>query len=121
MSAERFESKSLNSPEEVRKFDNGKVEIVNVAGAAVGRATFEPGWKWSTSVKPIAGTDSCQSHHVGYCLEGAIHVVHDGGDELDIGPGAVYEILPGHDAWVVGDDTFQALEFVSKTAEQFAK
>ena len=51
-SAEKFESKSLNSPEEVRKFDKGKVELVNVAGATIGRATFEPGWKWSTCVKP---------------------------------------------------------------------
>src|SRR5438067_12824765 len=79
MSAETFELKSLNSPEEVRKFDNGKVELVNVAGAAVGRATFEPGWKWSTCVKPIAKTNSCQAAHYGYQLSGTMTTRMDDG------------------------------------------
>ena len=114
-------SKSFDKPDETRSFEHGRVDVLHLAGSSAARATFEPGWRWSTSVKPIAGTDTCQSHHVGYCLDGAIHVVTDGGDEFDIGPGAVYEIQPGHDAWVVGDDTFQALEFMSKTAESFAK
>ena len=116
-----FASKSFDKPDDTRSFEHGRVDMVHLAESSAARAVFEPGWKWSTSIKPIAGTDSCQNHHVGYCLEGAIHVVHESGEELDIGPGAVYEILPGHDAWVVGDDTFQALEFVSKTAETFAK
>ena len=69
--------------DEVREFPKGKLEIAKLGDAVIGRATFQPGWKWSESVKPIAGTDSCQSHHVGYCLEGAIHVVHDGAEALD--------------------------------------
>jgi mannose-6-phosphate isomerase-like protein (cupin superfamily) len=113
--------KSFEKPDETRSFENGRVDVVHLAGSSAAQATFEPGWKWSTSVKPIAGGDSCQSHHVGYCISGALHVVTDGGEELDIGPGDVYEIKPGHDGWVVGDDTYQALEFVSQTAEQFAK
>jgi hypothetical protein len=66
MSTAAFVFKSLNSPDEVRTFDKGRVEIVNVGGALIGRATFEPGWKWSTCVKPIAKTNSCQSIHCGY-------------------------------------------------------
>ena len=116
-----FATKSFDKPDETRSFDNGRVDVVHLAGSSAAQATFEPGWKWSTSVKPIAGTDTCQSHHVGYAISGAIHVKTDGGEEFEIGPGDVYEILPGHDAWVLGDDTFQALEFMSKTAESFAK
>ena len=81
MSAETFELKSLNSPDEVRKFDKGKVELVNVAGAAIGRATFEPGWKWSTCVKPIAKTNSCQAAHYGYQLSGTMTTRMDDGTE----------------------------------------
>src|SRR5438552_15017304 len=93
-----FASKSFDKPDDTRSFEHGRVDMVNLAGSSAARATFEPGWKWSTSVKPIAGTDTCERHHVGYCLEGAIHVVHAGGDQLDSRPGAVHEILPGHPA-----------------------
>jgi hypothetical protein len=112
---------SFEKPDETRSFEHGSLAVVHLAGSTAAQGTMEPGWRWSTSVKPIVGTDSCQSHHVGYALSGALHVVTDEGNQFDIGPGDVYEILPGHDAWVVGDDTYQALEFESKTAEEFAK
>src|ERR1700680_4715971 len=104
MSAETFELKSLNSPEEVRKFDKGKVELVNVAGAAIGRATFEPGWKWSTCVKPIANTNSCQAAHFGYQASGTMMTRMGDGTEKTSKAGDVLNIPPGHDAWVGGNE-----------------
>jgi hypothetical protein len=109
--AEKFESKNLNSPEEVRNFDKGKVELVNVAGAAVGRATFEPGWKWSTCVKPIAKTNSCQAAHFGYQLSGTMTTRMDDGTEKTSKAGDVLNIPPGHDAWVVGNEAVVVLDF----------
>jgi len=116
-----FASKSFDKPDETRSFENGRVDVVHRAGSSAAQATFEPGWRWSTSVKPIVGGDSCQSHHVGFAIAGALHVVTDAGEEFDIGPGDAYEIRPGHDGWVVGDDTFEALEVQTKTAQTFAK
>lgn len=107
------QAKSFDSPEETRPFDKGKVELVEIAGNKVGRATFEPGWKWSEAVKPIVGTDSCQVAHVGYAIAGRLHVVMDDGTEVDISAGDAYEIAPGHDAWVEGDETFRGVEFES--------
>jgi hypothetical protein len=112
---------SFEKPDETRSFEHGKMDVVHLAQSTAAQGTLEPGWRWSTSIKPIVGTESCQGHHVGFSLSGTLHVVTDEGSEFDIGPGDVYEILPGHDAWVVGNDTYQALEFQSKTAEEFAK
>jgi hypothetical protein len=113
--------KSFESPDEVRTFDKGRVEIVNLGSQAVGRAVFEPGWRWSECVKPIVGGDNCQVHHVGYVVSGSLHVVMEDGAEFEAEPGAVYEVLPGHDAWVVGNDQFVALEFQSKAVAEYAK
>jgi hypothetical protein len=113
-------SRSFDSPEETRSFEHGKVDVIHLSGSTAARMTLEPGWRWSTSVKPIVGTDSCEGHHLGYCISGSLHVATDDGTEFDIAPGDGYEILPGHDAWVPGDETFSALEFQSKTAEQYA-
>ncbi len=98
--------KSLNSPEETRQFagGKGKVDLVNLEASPVGRATFEPGWKWSDHVKAIAGTDSCQAAHTGYYVSGRMHVVMDDGEEMEFGPGDFAQIAPGHDAWIVGDE-----------------
>lgn len=97
---------SLNDPEEVRPFEGGKgqVALVNLQGGAVGLATFQPGWRWSDHVKPLAGTDSCQASHTGYCISGRMRVRADDGEELEMGPGDFSVIPPGHDAWVVGDE-----------------
>jgi hypothetical protein len=113
--------KAFDSPDETRTFENGRLDVLNLASHTVARATLQPGWRWSGSIKPIVGTDSCQAHHIGYVVSGCIHVVNDDGTELEVGPGAAYEIQPGHDAWVVGDDPFVGLEFESKAAAEFAK
>jgi hypothetical protein len=107
------QSKSFDKPEETREFDNGKVDLVEIAGNNVGRIHLDPGWKWSEAVKPIAKTDSCQVAHVGYAISGKLRVAMDDGSEVDINAGEAYEIAPGHDAWVEGDETYEAVEFES--------
>ncbi len=91
--------------------DKGQVELVSVGGGVVGRATFQPGWKWSDHVKPIAGTDSCQAAHVGYVISGRQGIRMDDGTELEIGPGDVVSIPPGHDGWTIGDEPCVVLDF----------
>ncbi|PPB49988.1 cupin [Arthrobacter pityocampae] len=97
--------KNFDAPEETRPFegDTGHLQLVGSGTGVVGRATFQPGWRWSEHVKPIAGTDSCQSAHVGYFVSGRMTVVMDDGEEMEYGPGDVAVMAPGHDAWVVGD------------------
>jgi uncharacterized cupin superfamily protein len=89
--------------------------------ATAARFTFEPGWKWSDCVKPVAGTESCQARHVGVVHSGRLHVIHEDGSEADVGPGDAYLIEPGHDAWVVGDERFVGFEFESRSAEEYAR
>jgi quercetin dioxygenase-like cupin family protein len=101
-----LETKSLDSPDETRPFEKGKAELVTLGGVTVGRGVLEPGWRWSEHVKPIAGTDSCQVTHTGYVISGRLKVVMDDGSEGEAGPGDAYVIPAGHDAWVVGDQTF---------------
>ena len=98
------EKKSLNSPEEERTFDKGKVELATVGNVTFGRATLNPGWKWSECVKPIAKTESCEAPHTQYIISGRLKVVMDDGTEKEFGPGDVGFVPPGHDAWVVGDE-----------------
>jgi mannose-6-phosphate isomerase-like protein (cupin superfamily) len=107
------QAKTHDQSEETRSFEHGRVDLVEIAGSKVGRTTLEPGWRWSTSVKPIVGTDSCQVAHVGYAISGHLHVVMDDGTEVDIRAGEVYELPPGHDAWVDGNETFRGVEFES--------
>ena len=97
-------NRAMDSPDETRTFDHGQAEIVKIGDRTVGRYTFQRGWKWSGSVNPIAKTDSCQVHHVGYVLTDHLHVVSEDGGEAHLGPGETYDIEPGHDAWVVGDE-----------------
>jgi len=99
-----MEKKSINSPEETRRFPKGKVELVTVGGVTFGRATFEPGWKWSDHVQPIVRTKSCEAPHTQFHLSGRLRVRMDNGTELEFGPGDVGVIPPGHDAWVVGNE-----------------
>jgi quercetin dioxygenase-like cupin family protein len=100
-----IEVKSFDSPDETRPFQgNGQVELVKVGGRDVGKGTFEPGWRWSENVKPIAQTDSCEFAHFGYVLSGRMRIVMDDGSDAEIGPGDVVAIPPGHDAEVVGDE-----------------
>jgi hypothetical protein len=106
-------TKRFGAPDETRELEHGRIDIVHLAGSTAAHVTFEPGWRWATDIKPLVGTDSCQAHHVGHCVAGSLHVVTDEGNELDIGAGDAYEILPGHEAWVVGDTAYSALEFQS--------
>jgi len=116
----QLEAKSLDSPDETRQFvAHGKTDIVKLGDVTVGRAIFEPGWRWSDDVKPIAGTDSCQSHHVGYCISGRMGVRMDDGTEAEIGPGEAVVIPSGHDAWTVGDEACVMLDFAGM--ETYAK
>jgi len=107
--------KSLDTPDELRPIPNGKVEVVNLEAGTIGRVTFEPGWKWSESVGPIAGTTSCQVAHTGYVVSGRNHIVMDDGREFELVPGDAFYIEPGHDGWTVGDEAFVALDFTGMT------
>jgi mannose-6-phosphate isomerase-like protein (cupin superfamily) len=100
----KAEKKSMESPDETRKFEKGRVDVVNLSGGAVGRYHFEPGWKWSDDVKPIAGTEMCEVEHHMFQISGRMHVVMKDGSEFEMGPGDVGIAPPGHDAWVVGDE-----------------
>ncbi|WP_327680220.1 cupin domain-containing protein [Kitasatospora sp. NBC_00458] len=100
-------------PEEVRPFEEGKgeVRLVNLDGGAVGRGVFEPGWRWSKHIRPLAGTDSCQAAHVGYVVSGRMTIVMDDGEQAEFGPGDFMVCPPGHDAWVVGDEPAVVLDW----------
>ena len=107
-----IEVKSFDNPDETRPFEgNGQAEVVQIGGRTVGRGTFEPGWRWSENVKPIAQTDSCEVSHLGYCMSGRMKVFMDDGAEAQVGPGDVLAIPPGHDAEVVGDEPCVLLDF----------
>jgi ethanolamine utilization protein EutQ (cupin superfamily) len=105
-----LESKNFDQADETRTFDKGHMDLVTVGGTTIGRAVFEPGWKWSECVKPIAGTDTCQVAHTGYVISGRMHVAMDDGTEGDAGPGDMFVIAPGHDAWTVGNEPCVALD-----------
>lgn len=105
----------FSAPDEVRNPDGTTVEVVKLGSVEVGRYTFQPGWRWSECVKPVAGTDSCQVHHIGVVLAGRLHIEHEDGTVVEIDPGTVYDISPGHDSSVLGDEAFVAVEFQGAT------
>jgi quercetin dioxygenase-like cupin family protein len=111
----------FDTPDETRTPDKTKVEVVRIGGTTAARFTFEPGWRWSECVKPVAGTDSCQARHVGVVQSGTLHVSHEDGSEAQLKAGDAYLIEPGHDAWVVGDERFVSYEFESPSAEAYAR
>jgi hypothetical protein len=115
------ESRGFDSPDETRTPVKTRVDVVHLGATTAARMTFEPGWKWSDCVKPVAGTASCQLRHVGVVDSGRLHVTHEDGSEIEVGPGEAYVIEPGHDAWVVGDETFVGYEFEAASAEEYAK
>ena len=116
-----IETKSMDSPDEERTPEKTNLSVVHLGGASVARLTVQPGWTWAECIKPVAGTDSCQAPHLGYVVSGKLHVVADDGAEGDVAAGDSYRLEPGHNAWVVGDEPFVALEFESKTADTYAK
>ncbi len=106
----RLQAKSLENPDEVRPTPFGHIDIYNLDDLVIGRMVFEPGWHWMEHVQPIAGTSLCQYHHVGVCIAGRLANRMEDGTTLEIGPGMVFEIPPGHDGWVVGDEAFVAYD-----------
>lgn len=105
--------KSLKDPDEKRMFrSHGRLDVVQLdRNHVVGLGKFEPGWRWSQDVKPLAGTDSCQAEHFGYCLRGRMTIRMDDGDQIEISAGEAFYLAPGHDAWVEGDETCELLDF----------
>lgn len=115
----KIEGKKFDSPDETRTFDKGKIQLVHVTGATIGRFTLEPGWRWSESVKPIVKTESCQQDHIGLLLSGRLKIRLDDGTEREFGPHEVQHVPPGHDAWVVGNEPAVLLDI--KGAADYAK
>jgi len=111
----------FDSPDETRTPDKTRVDVVRVGDATAARLTFEPGWKWSECVKPVAGTDSCQLRHIGVVGAGRLAVTHEDGTEVELSAGDAYVIEPGHDARVVGDEPFVGYEFESRAADTYAQ
>ena len=108
---EKTELKSFGKPDEIREFPNGRVELVKIGGKTIGRAIFEPGWRWATSVQPIAKTKSCEAPHFQYHVSGVLRVRMDDGSEFDCKKGDVSLLPSGHDAWVVGDEQVVIVDF----------
>jgi quercetin dioxygenase-like cupin family protein len=111
----------FDSPDETRTPDKTRVDVVRVGNVTAGRFAFEPGWRWSECVKPVAGTESCQARHLGVVQSGTLRVSHEDGSEVDLRAGEAYAIEPGHDAWVIGDERFVAFEFEPRAVEEYAR
>jgi hypothetical protein len=111
LTGKKAEMKSFTKPDEVRTFPKGKLELVNIGGAVVGRATFEPGWKWSTSLQPIVKTKSCEAPHFQYHVSGALKILMDDGTEFVCKEGDVSLLPEGHDGWVIGNEPAVVVDF----------
>jgi quercetin dioxygenase-like cupin family protein len=110
--------KRFEKADEVRTFEKGKFELVHVGGMTIGRATYEPGWKWSVHVGAATGAKSCQVEHVGMVISGCATAAMDDGRVIELKAGDVFYIAPGHDSWVVGDEPYASLHFMG--AEKYA-
>lgn len=111
--------KSFDNPDETRTFEKGKLEIVRIGGMTLGRASYEPGWKWSEHVSPIAGTPLCEVEHVGMVLSGRAMAAMNDGDEVELTAGTLFYVPPiAHNSWVIGDEPYVSLHFLG--AEQYA-
>lgn len=108
---EKAEHKDFADPDEVRAFPNGLQEIVKVGGVEISCTVYEPGWRWTTSMKPIVKTHSCQASHLQYHVTGVLRIRTEGDGEFDCGPGDVSLLPPGHDAWVVGREPVTVVDF----------
>jgi hypothetical protein len=113
------EQMSFTQPDEIREFPNGRAEILKIGGAEIGRLVFEPGWRWSNDLKPIAGTESCFAPHFQYHVSGRLAIRMDDGTEFVAEPGDVTSLPSGHDAWVVGNETVVVVDWFG--ASNYAK
>jgi class 3 adenylate cyclase len=102
---------NLDKPDETLTFDHGRVDWVVLGDQTVGRTIAEPGWRWSTHIRPLVGGEWCQTRHLGVIVSGTMHIATDGGEEFELGPNSVIDVAPGHDAWVVGDDPVVSIEW----------
>jgi class 3 adenylate cyclase len=107
----RLQRRRFIDSEEIRRFPHGEVRLVTIDDMVFGYFTLQPGWRWSDDVRPIAGTAQCEHRHVGYVIRGQLHVTMKDGSSMDFVAGDTYEIPPGHDAWVVGEETYHGVEF----------
>lgn len=112
---QRTEHRTFSAPDEVREFPNGRAELLEMSAGTVGLLRFEPGWRWSKDVKPIAGTASCEAPHFQYHLSGRIAIKMDDGTEFIAGPGDITSLPSGHDAWVVGDEPVVVVDWYGAT------
>jgi len=110
--------KRFEEPDEVRVFQKGRFELVNVGGMTIGRASYEPGWKWSVHVGAATGAKSCQVEHVGMVVSGKATAAMDDGRVIEMKAGDVFYVPPGHDSWVVGNEPYVSLHFLG--AESYA-
>ena len=106
-----------NADETNDNFNNAKIEAVNVGNQRIMKLTLQPGWKWSSDIKPTVGTDSCQASHLGVIISGKVCVKHDDGTEMSYSAGDAYSIAPGHDGWVEGNEEAVVFEFAGKWGE----
>ena len=106
-----LQKKSFDTPDERRTPPHTTMEVVQFGDRMVARVTYQPGWRWSNDIKPVAGTDLCQVNHFGYVMSGRMHVVMADGSEMDAGSGDIFIVPANHDAWVVGDDACVLLDF----------
>jgi quercetin dioxygenase-like cupin family protein len=111
--------KRFEKPDEVREFPMGRFEIVRIGGLSIGRARYEPGWRWSLHNGPEVGTPSCRVEHVGLVLSGRCAVHMDDGREWVLEPGQLFHVAPGHDSWVVGDEPYVSIHFLG--ADHYAR
>jgi len=112
--------KRFDAPDETRLFDKGKFEIVRIGGLTIGRASYEPGWKWSEHVSPVAGTEFCEVEHVGMVLSGRATAAMKDGEVVELTPGTLFYVPPArHDSWVIGNEAYVSLHFLG--SDQYAK
>jgi len=107
----KAELKTFNAPDDVREFPKGRLQLIKIGGATIGRAVFDPGWRWATSVQPIVKTKSCDAPHFQYHVSGVLRIKMDDGAEFDCKPGDVSLLPSGHDAWTVGDEPAVVVDF----------
>ncbi len=108
--------KSIEEPDEVKETPKGRLQLVNIGGFTLGLRTLQPGWKWSTSMKPIVKTQSCKIRHVGYVLSGRMAFSMDDGMNMEVGRGDVFDVHSGHDAWTIGAEPFVFIDLISADA-----
>jgi mannose-6-phosphate isomerase-like protein (cupin superfamily) len=107
----KMQKKNMNSPDETRTFDKGKLEVTKIGDTSIGKMYLEPGWSWEKCIKPIVKTQSCQASHTQFVISGRIRIKMNDGNEEEYGPGDLAYIPPGHKSWVVGDDPYTGVEF----------